>query len=124
MLQPLLKYLTEKGYKLTPKGDCYIITSPTGKQTIANLRWKTRPVWGRKTKRWEWSVPLRHWQCYIANHVETFFVLEKSTGTIFVARLQDLQAEAREYHGEDLDAGGTVFLPCDRYKRLAQISVE
>lgn len=120
-LQPLKTYLATKGYRLTPIGDCHSIISPTGKEAKANIRWKTKPVWGKVAKRWEWSIPLTSWQRYITTGITVFMVLETSTGKVHVANLAELQPLARTYHGDDLDRGGTVFLPVDAYKTVATV---
>lgn len=123
MLQHLKTYLTDKGYTLTQANDCYNATSPSGKQALVNLRWKTRPVWGKVAKRWEWSIPFRQWQQYIKHNVKLLFVLEKSTGIIHVANLQDITPQARIYPGSDMDHGGTVFLPVDGYKQVGTVTI-
>lgn len=121
MLSRLTSYLTSKGYTLQPIADCYQITSPKGNVARCNLRWKTKPVWGKVARRWEWSIPKRDWDRYLQSGIQLSFVLEKSTGTIYVSQLADLLHEAREYHGDELDKGGTVFLPVSLYKRLTTI---
>jgi hypothetical protein len=119
MTHQVRNWLQNKGWKLTEIGDCYIAESPTGKRATCNIRWKSKPVWGRRSKRWEWSVPLTAWKRYIHQGIQGMFVFEKSTGSIHFACLSELIPEARIYEGEDLDKGGTVFLPVSRYRRLA-----
>jgi hypothetical protein len=119
MIHVLKTYFRQKGYNLTPSGDCYIATSPSGITRVVNLRWKTKPVWGRRAKRWEWSIPLRHWQRYL-DQVAFLFVLETSTGRIFAAGIKQVAPEARVYPGDQLDQGGTVFLPVTGYRQVGQ----
>ena len=123
MIQRLKTFLESKGYTLAPQGDCYLVTSPSGKTVLANLRWKTKPVFGRRAKPWEWSIPFRDWERYLATGVACLFVLETSTGKVYVARMTDVATEARHYYGDDLDHGGTVFLPLAKYKRLATLAL-
>lgn len=119
---PTLKhYLRNKGYALTPNQDCYDIISPLGKHALCNLRWKTKPVWGRIAKRWEWSIPLEAWQRYIQTSVKLLFVFEKSSGVIHCAKLQEIKPDARVYLGDDLDRGGTIFLPTKGYAQVGKI---
>ena len=120
-LQPLTTYLVERGYTLQRFGDCYGITSPKGKKKLANIRRKSKPVWGLVAKRWEWSIPLTSWQRYIASGITVFMVLETATGKVHAADITQLQPEARTYRGDDLDEGGTVFLPIDAYKIVATL---
>ena len=121
MIQRLTKFLESKGYTLEEQADCYRITSPMGRVRIANLRWKTKPVWGRNACRWEWSIPLVDWQRY-QGWVDVLFVLEKSTGYVHAAELKHVQPMARIYNGDDLDKGGSVFLPVDGYKKVAKLA--
>jgi len=110
-----------KGYKLTEEGDCYNAISPNGNKAIINLRWKTKPVWGKVTKRWEWSMPLLRWEAYQRMGVAYSFIYEKQSGKIYVHSIKELMPQARIYQGEDLDKGGTVFLPVDAYKTVATV---
>lgn len=123
MIQKVIERLESNGWKLHPSGDCYLVETPSGKWMCVNIRWKTKPVWGKRARRWEWSVPLRDWQRYINAGVMGMFVYERSTGIIHVACIHQLQPEARVYNGDDLDRGGTVFLPVSSYKRLATVKV-
>lgn len=116
-----MKFLMNKGFKIEPRQDCHLLTSPTGKQSLANLRWKTKPVWGKRAKRWEWSIPKKSWDRYIKTKVKMLFVLEKSTRIVYAAKVSDLTNEVRIYENDDLDKGGTVFLPVEKYKRLGVI---
>ena len=122
MIHVLTAYFRQKAFKLTNSGDCYHATSPSGITRTVNLRWKTKPVWGRKAKRWEWSIPLRHWQRYL-DQVDLLFVLETSTGRIFATRPKQVAPEARVYPGDQLDVGGTVFLPVTGYKQVGQVAL-
>lgn len=121
MIHQLTNFLTNKGYKLRQAADCYQVTTPSNKTALANLRWKTRPVWGRAAKRWEWSIPLQQWQRYLAMGVQFLFVLETSTNTIHAAAIKTVLPEARVYSGDDLDKGGTVFLPVSAYHQVGRI---
>jgi len=121
MIHRLKEFLISKGYTLTEENDCFVAVSPSGNRALINLRWKTKPVWGKIAKRWEWSMPLLRWQEYQRMGVAYSFIYEKQSGKIYVARLTDLQPQARTYYAEDLDKGGSVFLPVDAYKTVATV---
>jgi hypothetical protein len=114
----LKRYFLSKGCNLQPRGDCFLLTFPSGKETTVNLRWKTKPVWGRIAKRWEWSIPLLVLRRYEEQGINFLVVLETSTGIIYLADREKVSQQARVYQGDDLDNGGTVFLPVDGYKQL------
>lgn len=120
MIQTVINRLQRNGWKLHQSGDCYRVETPGGWLRV-NIRWKTKPVWGKRSRRWEWSVPLTAWQRYINDGVSVMFVYEVSTGNIHFACLSELMPEARIYDGDDLDKGGTVFLPVSSYRRLATV---
>ena len=121
MKRHLKRYFQSKGITLTKKGDCWQLTSSSGKSKLANIRWKTRPVWGRMRNRFEWSIPKRAYDRYADIKVDFLMVWERSTGSLYIARLQDIAQYAGIYNSDDLDEGGTVFLPVSEYKRIATI---
>jgi hypothetical protein len=121
MTHHVTNWLQSNGWKLTPKGDCYLVKTPSGKKGSCNIRWKTKPVWGKVSRRWEWSVPLLCWERYIREGIQGMFVFEKSTGNIHFACLHELEQEARIYNDDILDKGGTVFLPVAKFRRLATV---
>jgi len=121
MIHRLKTFLEAKGYTLNEVADCYNATSPNGNKALINLRWKTKPVWGKIAKRWEWSMPLLRWEAYQRMGVAYSFIFEKATGKIYVASIKELTPQARIYQGEDLDKGGTVFLPVLAYKTVATV---
>jgi hypothetical protein len=122
MIPQLTSFLTSKGYKLMQHGgDLWMATAPSGKSALCNFRWKSKPVWGIKAKRWEWSVPLIAWERYLDKAVKFLFVLETSTGIVHAVKLLEVLPEARLYDGDDLDRGGTVFLPVAAYHQVGKV---
>ena len=71
--------------------------------------------------RWEWSIPQVAFNRYKAMGVSHLFIAQKLTGEIFVATLAEIEPHARYWHADDLDVGGTCFLPVCEYKRVATL---
>jgi len=94
-------------------GDCFL-ASKDGKPAWLNIRCKSKPVWGKATQRWEYSVPKARWDiyCKMATEQPFWFIIEdKQSGKAYAGNLATLRQTAREYLGGNApDKGGSVFL--------------
>lgn len=120
----LLSRLKDRGYDIAPAQDCYI-ASKDGKRRWLNIREKESASYYRFGKRFEYGMPKGCFDRYkklVARGEPVYSVIcERSTGKVYIASFAALIKTAREYTGNRLDTGGTVFLPKESFKELPQL---
>jgi len=94
--------------------DLYIISN-----VYYNLRHKAEASYHRRGKRYEFGIPMTDWKRYVkiaedGNRIYSVIV-EAKTNTVYAALVSDLAALARMCLGEDIDKGGSVFIPREKY---------
>lgn len=92
-----------------------------GTRRWAEVKTKEKADWTVITQRYEHGFKLRHYHHYLRVQEITgcevwIFIYEEKTGDILYARLDDLTGIRREYLGDKMDKGGTVFFPRDAFK--------
>jgi len=119
--EKLLRRLRDRGFDISPRRDLFLL-SKDGKQRWLNIREKEKPSYYRFGKRFEYGTPKVHFDRYkkmVARGEPVYSVIcERSTGKVYIAPFAALIKTAREYSGNRLDTGGTVFLPKDAYREL------
>lgn len=106
----------EKRFSLAPIEDCYEATSKaSGAVCLINVRWKTKPVWSRTLRRWEYGISLLRFNHYqeLAQQIPLFLIVaEKESGKVYWSNLLKLAPLGRAYEGDNApDEGGSWFFP-------------
>lgn len=108
------QFLESKGTKCQ---DLYVIGG-----NYINLRHKAAASYHRCGMRHEFGIPKVCWERYVQlareHRIVYSLIVEDKTKTLYAAKVIDLAAVARVYYGDDIDNGGTVFVPRDAYKTL------
>ncbi len=112
----VISHFQSSGSKVKKYQDLYVIDG----EFFVNVRHKHEASYHRRTKRHEFGIPLVHWNRYVKllkdGHRVYSVVVETKTDTVYYARLKDLIPMSREYLGDSVDNGGTVFIPKDAYE--------
>lgn len=100
-----------------------------GVRRWAEVKTKSAATYTRSTGRLEHGIPLRHYWSYrrvqeITGTEVWLFIYEEKTGDVLFARLDDLEAEKREYAGSKMSRGGMVFWPRSAFRRFTNLHTE
>lgn len=123
MVDQYLEKLRTNGFSIKSVADCYELTHQSGLKAIFNLRWKTKPVWGKIRRRFEFSIPKLQFDRYNkldqSQSIRVYsIIIEKQSGEVLVAKIADLKTVAAVYDSDLLDKGGSVFVPKSAYRAV------
>ena len=108
----LIDYLS-KSHKVREHNGVHVIDE---KRAVV-IRKKTKPTLHRQTGRMEFGIPLRDWNRFSRWQMPLYIAVE-CEGKTYFAPLTTLDAAKRTWVGDNVDRGGTVFLPLEAFTRL------
>lgn len=84
---------------------------------VIMVRTKTKPTHHRVTGRVEFGVPLRDWNRLCRMPLPTYLAVECGTNS-YIAPIQTLDAVKRVWGSDEVDKGGSVFVPLSAFLKL------